>query len=375
MLRLERKPRVADHLDLKQDLTDTPRYKENPLRRAQKVLECCNGFPVKATLRILLWTRQIPAQSELAQKLSERPDAITPDDITLAGLEIYMLNLKILASGGHPKAVRGIDVGTVLDVLDGAYARATDQAREFGAVTDVVADRFGELYGVWLLFFQLESRLRADDQRETLNDLRDGLIKTMVLSTIVKSIAEIYGVKIPEHSEAGMKARRQKLVRWLKKLGKGEKVDAILEEVQQLNGAAIKVASARLKVIGEAISDTGREQTAVRVSKSGSAARVEALKLIANVLLVEKVVPVLFADGESGLELGHDLDISYGDIKAMLQGILPGGKEYDLENILSEVVSAIEALFRDSSTKTNYEKALDDLFRRVLAIKNRVERK
>lgn len=354
---------------------ESPRYKDNFLRRAQKVLECCNAFPVKATLRLLHLTKQIPPESDLVQKLRETPKSVTPDDITLAGLEIYMLNLKTLASGKRPKAVRGIDVGTVLDVLDGAYARATNQGREFGAVTDVIADRFGELYGVWLLHPQLEEKLQTDDQKEALNDLRDGLVRTMVLSTLVKSIAEIYGVKVHERSAAGMEVRRQRLVKWLKELGDGKDVGAILEEMQRLNEAAVRVASARLKVIGEAVKQIDVEQLATRVGKPGSSARVEALKLVANVLLVKRVAPGLFVGRESDLELGPNLEKWPGAIKTMLQGILPESEEYDLENILSGVASAIEALFSDPSIKTNYKEALDSLFERVDAIKDRVEGK
>ncbi len=74
--------------------------------------------------------------------------SVTPTVITLLGLVLMGVG-GVFIGAGHP--ITGVvvaAVGALLDVVDGALARATGKVSARGALVDTVSDRMGEL-AVW----------------------------------------------------------------------------------------------------------------------------------------------------------------------------------------------------------------------------------
>ena len=355
---------------------ETPRYKLNPIRTAQEVLEMRDGALIKWGLRIFRKLGAIPNDSDLATKLDKNPADIHPDDITLAGLQIYMGNLKALSVGRKRfVGLRGVDIGTILDIMDGAFARATNQAREFGAVTDVIADRFGEIFGLHLLF----AKLKEKDTEKNFEILKLDALKVTILSTLVKSLAEIYGVRLSENSDAGMKARRHKLQRWLTMVNAG-KVKDVCDEINAFNAEAKEIARERLATIEKYRNQVDQNDIKERLQQVGSSARVEALKLMANTILFKTITTPVLLNQTPSLDNIEEFVKNGEFLRNTLNEILPTSTEYDLEQLLSIVDEIPELLFASADdgeptedSRTKYINSLNQLFNRVLETKASVE--
>jgi len=90
---------------------------------------------------------------------------VTPNQLTVLGFLLSLVNAWLLATGRLPLAGALILTFSALDALDGALARQTGQVSQFGAFLDSVLDRFSEaaiFFGL-LVFFT-----RAGHQDEIL---------------------------------------------------------------------------------------------------------------------------------------------------------------------------------------------------------------
>ncbi len=95
---------------------------------------------VRTTARQLLSDYvELPVVSVLA-KLGISPNAITMAGLIGAGISAYIIATGNLWAGGIVMLVAG-----VLDLFDGALARATGRASRFGALLDSVVDRLSEI--------------------------------------------------------------------------------------------------------------------------------------------------------------------------------------------------------------------------------------
>jgi len=92
-----------------------------------------------AARQILSEYVEIPVASVLA-KMGISPNAITIAGLIGAGISGYIIAVGNLWVGGIVMLVAGI-----LDLFDGALARATGRASRFGALLDSVVDRLSEI--------------------------------------------------------------------------------------------------------------------------------------------------------------------------------------------------------------------------------------
>ncbi len=92
-----------------------------------------------------------PATSVLSS-VGMSPNALTILTLPVAGVSAYLVSIGSLAAGGVALLVAGL-----LDMLDGALARATDRETPFGALLDSTVDRVSEaLVLVGVLLFYLD---------------------------------------------------------------------------------------------------------------------------------------------------------------------------------------------------------------------------
>lgn len=83
---------------------------------------------------------------------------VPPGAITLAGLLITALGSLLIARGSFLGGAVLVGVGSSLDVLDGAVARASARASERGAILDSCSDRLGETFMWTGLAYQLSGQ-------------------------------------------------------------------------------------------------------------------------------------------------------------------------------------------------------------------------
>ena len=128
---------------------------------------------------------------------------ITPNGMTALGLVGNLVAAWLAAERRWLAAGLVMLVGSGLDLLDGALARATGRTTRFGAIFDAVLDRYSEaavLFGL-LVYFE-----RRDDL------LQVGLIYVAVagsvLVSLVRARAEVDGIQMRE----GLFTRAERVV-------------------------------------------------------------------------------------------------------------------------------------------------------------------
>ena len=97
---------------------------------------------------------ETPVAAALA-KMGVSPNAVTIAGLVGAGLSGYIIAVGNLWAGGIVMLVAGI-----LDLFDGALARATGRASRFGALLDSVVDRLSEivvLLGLLIFYLSISS--------------------------------------------------------------------------------------------------------------------------------------------------------------------------------------------------------------------------
>src|SRR5687767_12041849 len=80
---------------------------------------------------------------------------VRPNQLTVLGLSISALSAVAFAADRQRLAGLLLALAGALDILDGALARASDQASAFGAFLDSVLDRYSDLLvlaGIGFLF-------------------------------------------------------------------------------------------------------------------------------------------------------------------------------------------------------------------------------
>jgi len=118
---------------------------------------------------------------------------VTPNVLTLAGV-IGNMTAAVLAADGR-FLVAGILMlaFSSLDFLDGALARATGRATDFGSIFDAVMDRVSEaavLFGLLVWFSN-----RGDRAEELLIFIA---VASSILVSYVRARAEIVGIRLEE---------------------------------------------------------------------------------------------------------------------------------------------------------------------------------
>jgi CDP-diacylglycerol--glycerol-3-phosphate 3-phosphatidyltransferase len=128
---------------------------------------------------------------------------ITPNGVTVLGFAGNVLAAWLAADGRWLAAGLVMLVGSGLDLLDGALARATGRATRFGAVFDAVLDRYSEaavLFGL-LVYFEARGGL-----------VQVGLIFVAlagsVMVSLVRAKAETMGIQMRE----GLFTRAERVV-------------------------------------------------------------------------------------------------------------------------------------------------------------------
>lgn len=118
---------------------------------------------------------------------------VTPNMLTLAGVAGNVVAAILAGSGEFLAAGLAVAAASSLDMLDGALARKTGQATDFGSVFDAVMDRVSEaavLFGLLVWF--------SDRGGRTEELLIFVAVVGSVLVSYVRARAEIIGVEMKE---------------------------------------------------------------------------------------------------------------------------------------------------------------------------------
>lgn len=86
---------------------------------------------------------QVNSHDHIIRKIAKVVPGLTPNLITIFGLLPPVLFFYLLINGRFGWAIVAY-MGSVLDALDGAYARATGQVTKFGALLDSAVDRISD---------------------------------------------------------------------------------------------------------------------------------------------------------------------------------------------------------------------------------------
>lgn len=128
---------------------------------------------------------------------------ITPNGVTAIGFIGNLIAAWLAADGRWLAAGLVMLVGSGLDLLDGALARATDRATRFGAIFDAVLDRYSEAAVLFGLLVYFESRDAFVQVGLTYVALAGS-----VLVSLVRARAEIDGMRLRE----GLFTRAERVV-------------------------------------------------------------------------------------------------------------------------------------------------------------------
>lgn len=105
---------------------------------------------------------------------------VTPNMLTLAGA-LLCAGAGALAAAGLLAAAGWLSLlGSGLDMLDGALARATNQATRFGALLDSTLDRYGEAFLLGGVFLSANGREAVEEQTLVLLALLGSLMVSYV---------------------------------------------------------------------------------------------------------------------------------------------------------------------------------------------------
>ena len=118
---------------------------------------------------------------------------VTPNMLTVAGVAGNVVAAVLVGRGEFVAAGILVLAASALDMLDGALARATRRATDFGSVFDAVADRVSEaavLFGLLVYFGEIG---RTEDQQLTFV-----AVVASLLVSYIRARAEIVGVELRE---------------------------------------------------------------------------------------------------------------------------------------------------------------------------------
>ena len=118
---------------------------------------------------------------------------VTPNMLTIAGVAGNVVAAVLAGSGEFVAAGIFVLAASSLDMLDGALARATGKATDFGSVFDAVMDRVSEaavLFGLLVYFGDIG---RTEDQQ-----LAFVAVVASLLVSYIRARAEIVGVGLKE---------------------------------------------------------------------------------------------------------------------------------------------------------------------------------
>jgi len=118
---------------------------------------------------------------------------ITPNGISALGFTLNLVAAALAATGHWVPAGVTMLIGSGLDLLDGAVARASGQATRFGAIFDAVLDRYSEVVVLFGLVIYFEGRDAM---------LQVGLLYVAVVGSVLVSLvrarAEVDGIRLRE---------------------------------------------------------------------------------------------------------------------------------------------------------------------------------
>ncbi len=118
---------------------------------------------------------------------------VTPNMLTVAGVAGNVVAAVLAGSGEFVAAGIFVLAASSVDMLDGALARATGKATDFGSVFDAVMDRVSEaavLFGLLVYFGDIG---RTEDQQ-----LAFIAVVASLLVSYIRARAEIVGVELRE---------------------------------------------------------------------------------------------------------------------------------------------------------------------------------
>lgn len=145
----------------------------------------------------------VPAQiAEPVARVVART-GITPNAVTAIGFLGNLIAAWLAAEGRWLAAGLVMLVGSGLDLLDGALARATGRATRFGAIFDAVLDRYSEaavLFGLLVYFESRDAYVQVG--------LTYVALAGSVLVSLVRARAEIDGMRLRE----GLFTRAERVV-------------------------------------------------------------------------------------------------------------------------------------------------------------------
>jgi CDP-diacylglycerol--glycerol-3-phosphate 3-phosphatidyltransferase len=118
---------------------------------------------------------------------------VTPNMLTIAGVAGNLIAAVLAANGQFLPAGLLVLAASSLDILDGALARATGKATDFGAVFDSVMDRVSEAAVIFGLLVYFGDVGRTEDQQ-----LAFIAVVSSLLVSYIRARAEIVGVELRE---------------------------------------------------------------------------------------------------------------------------------------------------------------------------------
>jgi CDP-diacylglycerol---glycerol-3-phosphate 3-phosphatidyltransferase len=128
---------------------------------------------------------------------------ITPNGLTIVGLALNVGVAAVLASGQLLLGGVLLLVAGLFDMLDGALAKATNQATKFGAFLDSTLDRYSEL----VVFFGLLLAFQAAGQL-----LEVALIYVAAAGSLLVSYARARAESLGFDCEVGLLARPERIL-------------------------------------------------------------------------------------------------------------------------------------------------------------------
>ena len=145
----------------------------------------------------------VPAQIAEPVARAVARTGITPNAVTAIGFLGNLIAAWLAAEGRWLAAGLVMLVGSGLDLLDGALARATGRATRFGAIFDAVLDRYSEaavLFGLLVYFESRDAYVQVG--------LTYVALAGSVLVSLVRARAEIDGMRLRE----GLFTRAERVV-------------------------------------------------------------------------------------------------------------------------------------------------------------------
>jgi CDP-diacylglycerol--glycerol-3-phosphate 3-phosphatidyltransferase len=134
---------------------------------------------------------------------------ITPDALTVSGVSLCFVASMLVVFQGHGELLffwLGAVVfvaGSVLDILDGALARAGGKATPFGAFLDSTTDRVGEFFMLAAIAYVF-----AVDGREVFVVVAVAAVAGSLLVSYTRARAEALGLK----GDVGIGSRAERVV-------------------------------------------------------------------------------------------------------------------------------------------------------------------